>query len=689
MGKKLVLTLLFSFFFSPFFLQAQKLSPKSLPEIYRKWLEEEAVYIIVPIEREVFLKLKTDRERDLFIEAFWKHRDPTQATPENEFKNEHYRRVNYANQFFGRGTPKLGWRTDRGRIYIILGEPNDIQRFEGKIMTYPSEVWFYQGKTNLGLPPGFHLVFFQEGGLGEYRLYSPLKDGPQALMTSYYGDPYDYLAAYQQLREFEPELAEVSLTLIPGEDSVSFGRPSMVSDLLVQKVETTPMKQVEERYAQKFLEYKDIVEVEYTANYIDNDSLVKVIKDPSGIYFVHYAIEPERLSVDSYQDKYYTNLKLNGTVSNMEGKRIYQFEKNISLELDTEQIKDLSHRPFSIRDMFPLIPGNYKLSLLVKNEASKEFTSLERDLIIPQEEEALQMTSLILGYNVNRRGAEQNKLRPFQIGAYQIYFQGNRVFLKQDTMAAAFQIHGLSPVLREKGEVKYIFFKRDEEFRSTTKKINEYPDLPNLIEEFSLQEFQPDHYRIQVSLLVDGREILSDSEDFDITYLEAFARPWIYSKLLPDTQDPIYAYLIGTQLFNSGKIAEAREYLEKAFQKKPDSLDFVLNLAKSYYALAEYKKIESVLLPFLNQPQPPKFEVFFIMGRAYQNLGELDKAIDVFNKALSHYGLNINLLNTLGECYFQLGNVKEALDAWEKSLEINPNQPQIQKNVKTLKEKHE
>jgi len=687
MKKKVVFLLLISALFYPLLPQAKKLSIKDLPERYRKWLEEEVVYIIVPIEREVFLKLKTDRERNLFIEAFWKHRDPTQATPENEFKKEHYRRIDYANRFFGRGTPKPGWRTDRGRIYTILGAPNDIQRFEGKTMTYPSEVWFYQGKTNLGLPPGFHLVFFQEGGIGEYRTYSPLKDGPQALMTSYYGDSLDYLKAYEQLKEFEPELADVSLTLIPGEDSVSFGRPSMVSDLLIQKIESVPMRQVEEKYAQKFIEYKDIVGVEYTANYIDNDSFVKVIKDLSGIYFVNYAIEPERLSVNLYQTKYYTNILLNGIVSNMEGKTIYQFEKDISLEFDQEQLKNISHKPFSILDMFPLIPGNYKFSVLVKNKVSKEFTSLKRDLIIPLDEEALQMSSIILCYNVNKHGTKQNRLRPFQIGTYQIYFQVNRVFLRKDTMAAAFQIHGLSQALREKGEIRYTFFKNGEEFLSTTKKINDYTELPNFLEEFSLQEFPPDHYRIQVSLFIDGREILFNSEEFDITHRESIARSWIYSRLMPDTEDPIYPYLIGTQLFNSGKITKARVFLEKAFQKKPDSIDFALNLAKAYMILAEYKKIESILLPFLSQPQPPEYEVFLLMGKAYQNLGELSKAIDVFDKAISHHGLNINILNVLGECYFQLGNAEGALDVWEKSLEINPNQPQVTKVVKALKEK--
>jgi len=79
--------------------------------------------------------------------------------------------------------------------------------------------------------------------------------------------------------------------------------------------------------------------------------------------------------------------------------------------------------------------------------------------------------------------------------------------------------------------------------------------------------------------------------------------------------------------------------------------------------------------------------VFFMMGKAYQSLGELSKAIDVLDKAISHYGININLLNTIGECYFQLGEPEAALAAWQKSLEINQNQPQIKKSVEALKEK--
>jgi len=679
----LFLTVITFLFFTQGELKADK---GDLAERYKKWLAEEIVYIILPLEKEVFLQLKTDRERDLFIEAFWKHRDPTPGTPENEFRTEHYRRINYSNHFFGRGTPKPGWRTDRGRVYIILGEPNDVEQFEGKTTVYPTAVWFYQGKTPLGLPPGFNLVFFQEGGIGEYRLYSPLKDGPQALLTSYWGDPADYVQAYQQLLELEPNLAEVSLSLIPGEGT-SLGRPSLSSDLLIQKVETTPAREVEDRYAQKFLQYKDIVEVEYSANYIGNDSLVKVIKDPSGLYFVHYAIEPERLSVNQYENTYSTNLKLNGTVTDSEGRTIYQFEWDIPLRFDQEQMKNIMVRPFSLRDLFPLIPGKYNLSILVKNQVSKEFTSLERNLLIPKEEEGLQMTSLMLGYSTSKKKASEQRLRPFQIGNDQIYLQPNRVFLHQDNLVVAFQVHGLSEELKERSQLKFAFFKMGEEFRTLTRTFGQYPDFPNIMETFSLQEFLPDHYRIQASILVDNQEVLFDSEEFDITHSKVIARPLIYQRLLAPSQDPIYSYLIGTQLFNSGKVEEAKAYLQEAFRKKPDAIEVALNLARVHMKLAEYGEIEMVLLPFLNRLESPPYELLFIMGKAYQNIGKLDKAIEVFDKAISQYGLNMHLLNSIGDCYFQLGKAPEALAAWEKSLEINPNQPQIKRYVDTIKNK--
>jgi GWxTD domain-containing protein len=684
LGKKFFSIL---FILSVFIIgSAEKTKVSELPFRYKKWLQEEAFYIITTREREVFLELQTDKERDLFIEAFWKHRDPTPGTDENEFKKEHYRRINYANHFYGRVTPKPGWRTDRGRIYIILGEPNDIQRLSGKGQIYPSEVWFYQDKADQGLPPGFHVVFFQEGGAGEYRLYSPFRDGPQKLMPIYGGDPRDYYAAYLELKEIEPNLAEVSLSLIPGESSSLMGRPSMASDMLIQKIETVPQKQIEDRYAQKFLQYKDIVEVEYTANYIYSDSLVRIVRDPSEIDFVHYAVELPRLSVGSFENKYYTNLKLNGTVSNLEGKIIYQYEKNIKLEFDKEQIISLSHKPFNLHDMFPLIPGNYKFSVLIKNEVSKEFTSLERDLIIPQDDSSLHMNFLLLGYQATRSETLEKKTQPFRLGSYQIFCQPNNAFLSKDNLVIAFQIHGLRRESRQGGEIKFIFFKGGKEFRSFTKKISEYSEFPTFVQEFVLQDFLPDHYKIQVSLIANEKEVLSKSDEFDVTHLNTVLRPWIYSRILPDTEDPIYSYIIGTQLFKTGNIEKARLNLEKAFQKNADSVEYALDLAQTYIALAEYGKIKSILLPFLGQATP-RYEVFTMLGIAYQNLGEFNEAIKIYDQAISRFGLNINLLNSLGECYYKLGMPEEALSSWEKSLKIDSSQPRIRKNIEVIKKK--
>ena len=189
---------------------------QDLPDVWRKWLNEEVVYIITPKEREVFLHLKSEKERIAFMQALWLQRDPTPGTPTNEFRDEHYRRLRYATEYYGRGTVKLGWETDRGRIYIILGAPTDTQRyFETSADLVPTELWQYYGDTSLGLPPVFYVVFYQDGGAGDYKLYSPSFDGPQRLMAGN-SQRLDRSEAYQKIKQVSAELAEASLSLIPG-----------------------------------------------------------------------------------------------------------------------------------------------------------------------------------------------------------------------------------------------------------------------------------------------------------------------------------------------------------------------------------------------------------------------------------------------------------------------------------------
>lgn len=112
-------------------------------QVFRSWLEDDARWIITPSERAAFLMLRNDEERDSFIENFWLRRDPTPDTIENEFKDEHYRRLAYANEHYGGKLP--GRMTDRGRIYIEFGKPDNIEK-----VPVDRELWHYRYIDNLG-----------------------------------------------------------------------------------------------------------------------------------------------------------------------------------------------------------------------------------------------------------------------------------------------------------------------------------------------------------------------------------------------------------------------------------------------------------------------------------------------------------------------------------------------------------
>ena len=154
-----------------------KVKIKDLPRQYQEFLNL-TDYIMHDREKDVFLQFVSNRERDIFIETFWKQRDPTSGTPLNEYKDEHIRRVQYANKWFSRGSSKPGWMTDMGRIYIILGEPISKDRYPSTLGLYPCEVWSYYGDVSKGLPNHFSLTFFQPHNVGAYRLYDPISDGP-------------------------------------------------------------------------------------------------------------------------------------------------------------------------------------------------------------------------------------------------------------------------------------------------------------------------------------------------------------------------------------------------------------------------------------------------------------------------------------------------------------------------------
>jgi GWxTD domain-containing protein len=132
-----------------------------LKDAYKKWINNDVPYIITGAEKKAFQTLATDEERENFIENFWRRRDPNPDTEENEFREEYYERIAYANEHYTSGIP--GWKTDRGRIYITWGKPDSVESHPsggaydrpsyeggGSTTTYPFEIWFYRHLDNVG-----------------------------------------------------------------------------------------------------------------------------------------------------------------------------------------------------------------------------------------------------------------------------------------------------------------------------------------------------------------------------------------------------------------------------------------------------------------------------------------------------------------------------------------------------------
>src|SRR6202451_1057154 len=159
--------------------KSEKELKKELDSQYKKWLDEDVVYIISPEERSAFLHLATNEEREQFIEQFWQRRNPDPDSADNTFKEEHYRRIAYTNEHFSSGIP--GWKTDRGRIYIMWGAPDEIESHPsggsyerpseeggGETSTYPFEDWRYRSLEGIG--QNVILEFVDPTMSGEYHL---------------------------------------------------------------------------------------------------------------------------------------------------------------------------------------------------------------------------------------------------------------------------------------------------------------------------------------------------------------------------------------------------------------------------------------------------------------------------------------------------------------------------------------
>lgn len=668
----------------------KKIKESQLGQKYRDWLTL-VTYIILPQEKDVFLQLQSDFDRDIFIDSFWKQRDPTPGTPENEYKDEINKRFLYVNKEFSKDTPRPGWMTDRGRIYMIMGEPQGREKIGNLPELHPCELWSYYGDVSLGQPTYFGLIFFRRQGIGEYTLYSPTGDGPKSLVvyTPNLGFNVESISdVVQYIREYAPTIAPYTLSIIPQQSPMDL-EPSIYSEMQMAKILDSPRKRINPSYATHFLKYKGMVSTEYLTNFVESEAAVAVVRDTAeGIPFLHYSIAPKSISVDFYEpdNKYYCNYSVD--VSLKKGETfIYQAAKDFSYYFSRDESPMVTANGIVIQDSFPVIEGSYKLTVLLRNSIGKEFSLLERDVLIDSSKSA-RIGSVLMGYKVEP--GSDSTLTAFKFRGIRLFTDPKNTFVPSDSIQFLYNLENVSEELWRSGEVQ-VTIRGLQANPPVEKKISAplrtqaYGRILAVNQFFPAAELAPDYYEAAISL-VDGGNVVSEAKaTFIVSTSTALARPVILTKTLPRNRIHLQYLDLARQAENAGKRETAETCYRRAMSLAPADADVV-----AYYCgfLMRTKNYERALefVEKVGAEPALKFDYSVIKGRALQELGRCEEAVPLLLEANKIYNSDTRVLNALGRCFQKMGDKTQALEVLKASLSLDPRQEDIKKLVDEIGE---
>lgn len=662
-----------------------------LPEDQKQWLERDVVYLITDRERDVFLTLESVDERNRFIEAFWRGRDPISATPVNEFRQEHYRRLEYANTYLGRDSFREGWQTDRGRFYIILGEPREIQRFDGYNGIVSSHLWFYQGDPSLGVPSFFYLLFFRRDDIGEYQIYNPMIDGPRALLTGSRSLPStNAAAAVDALREASPELAAASLSLDPSEPAdLSSARPNIGTDMMMARIEESPKRGARTDYAEAGLRYGNRVSADYTFNFVPSRSVFSVLFEPeTQTPFVHYSIELDpqdfSLETDEDQSKFYTTLDISIEARTSDATLVVATDKRAYVEISPSQMLEIRAHPFAYQDDFLLIPGEYTVSVIVRNRVSTQYTVAEAELhVAGVEPSRLALTNVILAYETQTiSGADAGRFYTFEVGDLRIHPSAEGLFVIGDTAHLVVQVLGN----RSSTAAHQIVFelRRDGEILRTHERHVGAERL--IVEPLRLDGLVGGDYEVATRLVsCSGETVSSHVAELTLSPRSFAARPgFVYRRGL-DTRIPgLLSFLEGEQLWDLGRRDAAVAALERAVASGNEQLVPAKWRLANAYLQREQPDAALALLRPLEANYSDRYEVMAGLGFALYLKGDHAHAVEYLSRARILASPDAMLLNALGDTYQTLGQLDEARAAFQRSLVLDPEQPAVRKRLEAL-----
>jgi len=667
------------------FLVAPTLAKDKLPQEHKDWLELVSP-IITKIEKDVFLKLKTNLERDKFIQLFWKKRDPLPDTQENEFYKEYMARIRFADLNFGRGAVKKGSQTERGYFYLLLGPPIERQMYATQSDIWPLELWHYKGEQEYGLPPFFYLIFYQPKGIGEYRLYSPGVEGPEELVApTMVSGALNRTQAYQVIKKISGELASASLSYLPGETTLGMG--SFSSNTIIANIHALPEKKFSDSYARNYLAYKDYVETEYSHNYIDSQFKVKIFNH-AGQSFVHWTLEPSRINFSLYKEKYYASFELILRVEDTSGNPVLENEEEIPLTITPEDYRKHERQVFALQDILPIIPGNFKLFLLMKNKTTNDFTSFQTDVFVPAESGEPFLSNLLLYQSREPlQESQREKLKAFAFAGYQYSINTQNKVLPQNEIGVFCQIYNTKENNVKSFAVDIFPADKEQTVLSLKKPLGEVlsPDRKGIdTGPLDISILKPGYYTLEASVLdAAGRKVLSEKEHFILLSQPYQVIPWVYSKLHNPFPNPEHSYMLASQYVMTKQYEKARDLLRQNLRIRDDLKNRLL-LSKALYALQEFEDSLAMIFPVYQKTQ--EREAAKIISLNYVGLKDWGAAL-VYLEKLMQQAVDVSVLNLAAECYLNLNQPEKALPLLRKSLELNPNQPNTRKLEEEVKKR--
>jgi GWxTD domain-containing protein len=397
---------------------------RELETPYKKWLNEEVGYIISDEERKVFKTLQTDDERQTFIENFWLRRDPTPDTEENEFREEHYRRIAYANDRFASGIP--GWKTDRGRIYIEYGAPDEIDSHPsggtyerpyeeggGSTSTYPFEQWRYRYIEGIGT--NIILEFVDTTMSGEYRLTMDPSEKDALLYV-----PGAGLTMAEQMG-----LADKTQRFTRT-DGTHLGTGSM--PLPESMNEFTRIEQYAKIFNPPAIKYKDL-EAVVSSSIKYNLLPMKVLVDyipltaSSVLTAITIQFDTKDMQFKDKENASTATINIYGRLSTLARRPLSPFEDVVTVTQPTEMLQALIEAsPHQIyQKIVPLQPGDYRLNIAAKDLVGGNTGTFEKAIHVPRmDEDVLSASSLILADKLEKLPTKNIGTGPFSIGGSKV-----------------------------------------------------------------------------------------------------------------------------------------------------------------------------------------------------------------------------------------------------------------------------